>query len=408
MTPSPRLPRWTPYAVAAALMLAGWLNLVRGAAHPGVPYRPWAFDHHSYSDILAMGGDRYFHGGRPTPFLDDRIEYPPLLALALWLPSFVSRDPALFFTATYVALAALALATVWALSRIPGANPWWFAGSLALVHYTGLNWDHLPIALTAAAALATTRGHPARAGAWLALGTSAKLFPAALLPGVLGALSRRRAWGALGAGAAAFVGVTLAVNLPVAIASPRNWTWFWRFNGGRHAENSIWEVLRHFPALKPLALDAAFLNGVTFALLAAASAFAAWGAWRASGPGAPDSSGPRAVCLALGVVLVTWVATNKVYSPQYALYVALAGALAAAPTRLFWAVSVISAIDYHVAFETRASRGLIRYFDAVYTTEEVLRTAIFVAVLAWLARELLALGRRSAGAACGGSTELAS
>ena len=393
MTSSPRLPRWTPYAVAAALMLAGWLNLVRGAPHAGVPYRPWAFDHHSYSDILAMGGDRYFHGGRPTPYLDDRVEYPPLLAVALWLPSFVSREPALFFTATYVGLAALALLTIRALSRIPGADPWWFAGSAALAYYTGLNWDHLPIALSAAALLAVTRGRPGRAAAWLALGTSAKLFPAALLPGVLGALSRRRAWGALARGAAAFVGVTVAVNLPVAAAAPWNWSWFWRFNSGRHAENSIWEVLRHFPALKPLALDAAFLNLATLGLLAAAAVFAAWGAWRASGPSLPEAASSRAVCLAVGVVLVTWVATNKVYSPQYALYVALAGALAAAPAPLFWAVSAISAVDYHVAFETRASRGLIHYFDAVYTAEELLRTAVFAALIAWLARELVRLGR---------------
>jgi uncharacterized membrane protein len=343
-----------------------------------------------------MGGDRYFHGGRPTPYLDDRVEYPPLLALALWLPSFASREPALYFTAAYAALAALALLTVRALARIPGASPWWFAGSAGLAYYTGLNWDHLPIALTAGAVLALERARPARAGAWLALGASAKLFPAALLPGVLGALARRRAWAALAAGAAAFLLVTAAVNAPVALAAPRNWSWFWRFNGGRHAENSVWEILRHFPSLKPLALDARFMNAVTLALLAAAAAFAAWGAWRASAAGAAEAAASRAVRLALGVVLVTWVATNKVYSPQYALYVSLAGALVAAPWPLFWAVSAISAIDYHVAFETRSSRGIIRYFDAVYTAEELVRTAIFAALVAWLARELVRLGRRTA------------
>jgi hypothetical protein len=213
------------------------------------------------------------------------------------------------------------------------------------------------------------------------------------LPGVLGALSRRRAWRALAAGAAAFAGVTLAVNLPVLAASPSNWSWFWRFNGGRHAENSVWEVLRHFPALKPLALDAAFLNAATLLVLAAAASFAGWGAWRASGPTAREGASSRAVRLALGIVLVTWVATNKVYSPQYALYVAFAGALAAAPASLFWAVSAMSAVDYHVAFETRASRGLVHYFDAVYTGEELVRTAIYAALVVWLARELLRLGR---------------
>jgi uncharacterized membrane protein len=366
-------------------MLGGWANLVRGAAHPGVPYRPWAFDHHAYSDLLAMGGDRYFHGGRPTPYLEDRIEYPPLLAAALWLPSFVSRSPWGFFTAAYVALAALALASIWMLGRIPGASRWWLAGSPALAHYTGLNWDHLPIALLLAAVLAEARGRAAAAGGWAGLGASAKLFPVALLPAALGALAGRRAWRALAAGAAAFAATFLAVNLPVALAAPEAWAHFWRFNAGRGAENSVWEVLRHLPAAKPLVFDAVFLNRATLALLGAAAAYAAWGAWRAGGRAAAPG---RALRLGLGVVLVTWVATNKVYSPQYALYAIVAGAIVAAPAWLGVLVSALAVVDYHVAFETRSSRGVLRYFDAVYTGEELLRTAVYALLVGWLAREL--------------------
>src|ERR671935_2305138 len=98
---TPRATRLT-YALAALWLLAGWAWLVRGPAHPGVPYRPWAFDHHAYSDLLAMGGHRYFHGGRPVPYLEDRIEYPVLLGLALWLPSLAQGGPAVYFTLSYV------------------------------------------------------------------------------------------------------------------------------------------------------------------------------------------------------------------------------------------------------------------------------------------------------------------
>src|SRR5690349_8512059 len=170
----------TQYAVAAALLAVGFAWLVRGAAHPGVPYRPWAFDHHAYSDLLAMAGDRYFHGGRPLPYVEDRIEYPPLLAAALWLPSFVSRAPWAYFAVAYGALAALALASIAMLRRLPGTSPWWLAGSPALAYYAGLNWDLVPIALLLAAVLAWERGRPAGAGAWAGLGASAKLFPVAL------------------------------------------------------------------------------------------------------------------------------------------------------------------------------------------------------------------------------------
>jgi len=190
--PRPRS-RSTQLAVAAALLAIGWAFLVRGAAHPGVAYRPWAFDHHAYSDLLAMAGDRYFHGGRPTPYLEDRIEYPPLLAAALWLPSFVSGTPWAYFTVSYLGLALLALAGVAMLQRLPGASPWWLAGSPALAYYVGLNWDALPLALLLAAVLALEHGRPGRAGAWAGLGASAKLFPVALLPAAAGALAGRRA-----------------------------------------------------------------------------------------------------------------------------------------------------------------------------------------------------------------------
>jgi hypothetical protein len=380
-----RRPPPTQYAVAAALLAVGFAVLVRGAAHPGVEYRPWAFDHHAYSDLLAMAGDRYFHGGRPLPFLEDRVEYPPLLAAALWLPSLVSRVPWAYFAVGYGALAALALGSVAVLRRLPGASPWWFAGSPALAYYTGLNWDQLPIALLLAALLAWERDRPGRAGAWAGLGASAKLFPVALAPGVVGALAARRAGRALGLAALGF-GATLAiVNLPVLAAAPGAWRWFWSFNAARGAENSAWEVLRHVPRLEPLVFDAGFLNRATAAIVAAAAAAAALGAWRSGGS-------PRAVRLALGLVLVVWIAANKVYSPQYALYAVLAGALAAAPTGLAVAVSAIAVVDYHVAFEARASRGLVRYFDAVYTAEELLRTAIFLALAAWIARALWRLG----------------
>src|ERR671930_779041 len=100
------------YAIAALWLLLGWAWLVRGAAHVGGPYRPWAFDHHAYSDLLAMAGDLYFQGGRPLPYLEDRIEYPVLLGLALWLPSLARGGPAVYFTLSYVRLAACAFASL--------------------------------------------------------------------------------------------------------------------------------------------------------------------------------------------------------------------------------------------------------------------------------------------------------
>jgi len=389
-----RLRPLAPYLVALLWLAAGYANLVRGAAHPGVPYRPWSFEHHSYSDLLAMGGDRYFHGGRPFPYTEDRIEYPPLLGFAVWAASFAPGGPAGYFTAGYLLLGLSALAAIRLLRAIPGTEPWWYAATPALAYYTGLNWDQLPIALLLLALAAHLRGRHAGAGAAAALGVSAKLFPVVLLPPAVAALAGARRWRPLAASAAAFAAVFLSVNLPVALAAPAGWAWFWTYNAGRGAENSLWEAVKLWPSLAPLATNAPLLNALTGGLLALAAAFAAWGAFAA-----PEARRARAVRLGAALLLVTWVTANKVWSPQYFLYAFAAAALAAAPFRLFWPLSLLAAVDYHVAFEVRSTRGIIRYLDAAYTGEELVRTLLFLLLLGWVARELWRAARRAEPAA---------
>ena len=52
---------------------------------------------------------------------------------------------------------------------------------------------------------------------------------------------------------------------------------------------------------------------------------------------------------------MTWIAVNKVWSPQYFLYAFAAAALAAAPFRLFWPMTALAILDYHLAFESRVA-----------------------------------------------------
>lgn len=389
-TVSQRVRRAAPYLVGLAWMAIGFAVLARGVEHPGVAYRPWAFRHHAYSDLLAMSGDRYLNGGRPLPYLEDRIEYPVLLGVALWAPSFAPGGQLGYFAAGVVVLALCLVAAIAVLRRLPGASPWWLAGTPALAYYGALNWDLIPIAFLLGAILAAERSRHARAGALAALGVSAKLWPAALLPAALSDLAARRRWRDLARAGVAFALVTLALNLPVALAAPGNWAWFWRFNSGRSAENSVWELLK-LRAGGQLPSPAWLLLAST-AWLAAASLLAAVGAWRAA-PG----ERARAVRLGTALVLVTWVATNKVWSPQYALYAFAAAALVSPPAWMFVALSAVSVVDYHLAFEVRAGRNLFWFFDGWYYAEEALRTVVYAAMAVWLAGSLWAT--RGAGAA---------
>jgi hypothetical protein len=87
-----------------------------------------------------------------------------------------------------------------------------------------------------------------------------------------------------------------------------------------------------------------------------------------------------------------------VWSPQYALWAFAAGALAAAPGWLFAVHALVAPLDYHVAFETRASRGLIHSFDLLYTGEEVLRGVAYALLAAWIGREMWRAARAGSAA----------
>lgn len=371
-------------ALSALWLAVAWANVARGAAHAGAGYRFWAFQHHCYSDVLALHGDRYLGGGRPLPYLEDRIEYPVLLGLALWAASFAPGGALGHLGATWLLLAACLAVTLVALHHLPGASPWWLGATPALACYALLNWDLLPIALLALALLALERGRHAGAGALAALGVSAKLFPAVLLPAAAGALATRRDRAPLFRFLATGAAFLLLVNLPLALLAPEAWAWFFRFNAARGAENSIWEAfgLAKGPLLDLLSA-APLVAAALFA--AAASAIAA-----RRGRGAE-----RAVRLGAALALVVWIATNKVFSPQYALYGFLAGALAAAPFPLFAALSAISIADFYLAFEVRARRWEPAFRDLLVEPGHVVRTVLWLLLAGWIARELVRIVRRA-------------
>jgi hypothetical protein len=367
-------------ALALLWLALGYANVARGAAHAGPGYRFWSFQHHCYSDLIALHGDRYLGGSRPVPYLEDRIEYPVLLGLALWLPTFGPGGPSsalAHFTLSYLFLAGcLAIALV-ALRRTPGAAPWWLGATPALVYYAGLNWDLLPIALLAVGALALSSRRPAAGGALAALGISAKLFPATLVPSALGLLAARPPRADAVRFVLALAAVLLAVNLPFALAAFDGWSWFFRFNAARGAENSVWHALGVPPG--PL------LEAASAGPLALAAAFGGFVTARASRR--PDADASRAALLATALALVAWIATNKIWSPQYALYGFLAGSLAAAPLPLFLALSAASAVDFHLAFEVRARRWDPAFRDGVWHPSNVIRTALWLILALWIARE---------------------
>src|SRR5215813_11507796 len=91
-----------PALVCSAILLACYLRTAEGTRHPSPwGYRLWSFGALAYSDILALHEDR---GAKrhPLPYVEDRIEYPVLLGLGMWLPSVLAPGRAGYFALTFV------------------------------------------------------------------------------------------------------------------------------------------------------------------------------------------------------------------------------------------------------------------------------------------------------------------
>ena len=284
-----------------------------------------------YSDIVPLYGTERLTGGR-LPYLDpcprdageQCDEYPVLTMYFMRTSAWISQGVAGlaghtptyagFFYANALLLVLCALATTWALWRMAGVRALYFALAPTLLIYGFVNWDLLAVALATCGTLTYLRRRDALAGIFLGLGTAAKLYPALLLiPFVLGRLRERRsadAWTLIGV-----AGTTYALaNLPFVIASPHSWATFFRFNSQRGADwDSLWFIAcQRLHGGIGCGWSGRLLDAWSLALFAALAG-SLWWARRHRDPGFPRWT--------FGFpLIVAFLLTNKVYSPQYGLW----------------------------------------------------------------------------------------
>jgi uncharacterized membrane protein len=165
---------------------------------------------------------------------------------------------------------------------------------------------------------AWARRRPTAAGLLLGLGIAAKLYPVLLL-GVLFVLCLRagklRPWLVTTAWAAV---AWVAVDVPVAALAPSNWAWFFTLSRTRPANpESIWAIALHYDGGL---FDGPLAQGQTPVVLNAVVAvvlllFALGVGWLALA--APVR--PRVAQLAF-LLVAAFLLLNKVWSPQYSLW----------------------------------------------------------------------------------------
>lgn len=340
-----------------------------------------------YTDVVPLLDTEQLRGSR-LPFLDacepvegrNCDEYPVVTMYVMRLASWISGDDyAPFYWVNALLLTGFAVAIAVMLYVANGSRALYFALAPTLLVYGTVNWDLVAVAFATAGMLAFFRHRDRGAGIALGLGAATKLYPALLaVPLIVQRLRERRPDGAIVL-AWSTAGAWLLVNLPFAVVGPSAWLTFFRFNGERAADfDSLWYLACRHLEMCP---STRAINVGSFAVFLASIA----AVWAIKARRHPDF--PR---WTLGLpLLVAFLLTNKVYSPQYGLW--LLPWFALALPRL-WTFLAFSLTDVAV-FVTRFTwfgrlQGAPGSSQELFEVMVLLRAAVLVwCVVSWIRRE---------------------
>ena len=217
-----------------------------------------------------------------------------------------------YFLVTALLLFVFVLASTWLLAGTHRRRPWdalFFVLSPCLLVTGLINWDLMAVALVAGALWAWSRDRPLLTGVLIGLGAATKLYPLFLLGAVLVIAWRRRRLEQFALATAGAVLAWVLANLPAWLTGWEQWKVFWTFNSERGADlGSLWLVLSH----AGVAVSPGGINAWSWVLFG--SICVAIGVLGLVSPRTPRFA-------QLGFLIVAgFLLVNKVYSPQYVLW----------------------------------------------------------------------------------------
>ncbi|TQR84365.1 DUF2029 domain-containing protein [Mycobacterium hodleri] len=258
----------------------------------------------------------------------------------------VVAEVVMFFNISAFGLALAWLATVWATTLLAGRRIWdaaLVAGSPLVIFQIFTNFDALATACAAGAMLAWSRRRPAVAGALIGIGVALKLYPLLLIVPLVILGLRTGRMREVGKTAGVAVATWLVVNLPIMVLYPRGWSEFFRLNTRRGDDmDSIYNVVKSFTGWRGFDPNLGFweppsvtnaVTAVLFALCLCGIAYVGLTAQRR----------PRLAQLAF-LVIAAFLLTNKVWSPQYSLWLVPLAVLALPQRRILLAWMTVDAL----------------------------------------------------------------
>lgn len=302
----------------------------------------------------------------------------------------IVAEVVMFFNISAFGLALAWMATVWATAMLSGRRIWdaaVVAGSPLLIFQAFTNFDALAAAAAVGALLAWSRRKPVVAGVLIGIGVALKLYPLLLLLPLLLLGLRTGRMRDVGRTALATAVTWLVVNLPVMVLFPRGWSEFFRLNTRRGDDmDSLYNVVKSFTGWRGFDQNLGFweppivtnaVTAVLFTLCCAAIAYVALTA----------KQRPRLTQLVF-LVVAAFLLTNKVWSPQYSLWLVPLAALALPHRRILLTWMTIDALVWiprMLYLYGDQNKGLPEQF---FTTTVLLRDIAVMVLCALVIRQI--------------------
>ncbi|MGJ4085320.1 glycosyltransferase family 87 protein [Corynebacterium macclintockiae] len=379
---------WTPLrvllATAATFLAFGWLQKAQcirtGFTSAGEAYVDWSgkrqYTSACYSDTISLYSGRgldnldfpYFTSITGSDGSVHYMEYPVLTGLYQWIVAAIARPVgvlwdflplplatpvAIFFGVNAFFLGLFWLVATGLMTKLTGNRVWdtllMAASPLVIVH-AFTNFDLLACAAAVAIFSLWANRRPGWAGVAVGVGVALKLWPAFIGGALILLCLRQRAWGPLAKLVGGTLGTWLIVNVPIMVAAPEGWGEFFRLNSERGWEGStIYAVIAHITGndswngVSPSkSVDGAeTLNLLTSGLLLVALLGLAWLVIIA----APRT--PRVGQVAF-LATLAFMITNKVWSPQYSIWLVPLLVLALPRWRLVFSWAALEAVYWYL------------------------------------------------------------